>query len=130
MPLKELLKYNKDCIQRLDSRPHSQDILNVGFWILQGSRVHVRGAVQGSRVLYGEQSPNPLRLKAELVICVFVGMALRSSPTLYLRVPETSKMVTANRVRPINMKTALEQETVSPLARETYCQDSSILAVQ
>lgn len=39
-------------------------------------------------------------------------------------------MVTADRVRPINMKAALEQETVSRLARETYCQDSSILAVQ
>lgn len=48
MPLKELLKYNKDCIQRLDSRPHSQDILNVGFWILQGSRVRVWGAVTKS----------------------------------------------------------------------------------
>lgn len=92
------------------------------MWVSGFYKVHV--------YMYGEQSPNPLRLKAEFVICVFVGMALRSSPTLYLRVTETSKMVTANRVRPINTKTALEQETVSLLARETYCQDSSILAVQ
>lgn len=91
------------------------------MWVSGFYKVHV--------YMYGEQSPNPLRLKAEFVICVFVGMAL-SLPILYLRVTETSKMVTANRVRPINMKTALEQETVSPLARETYCQDSSILAVQ
>lgn len=91
------------------------------MWVSGFYKVHV--------YMYGEQSPNPLRLKAEFVICVFVGMAL-SLPILYLRVTETSKMVTANRVRPINMKTALEQETVSLLARETYCQDSSILAVQ
>lgn len=57
--------------------------------------------------MYEEQSPNPLRLKAEFVICVFVGMALRSSPTLYLRVTKTSKMVNADKVRPINMETAL-----------------------